>query len=547
MKRICSVMLACVLMFTATSVSALTEYVYNADGQLDYQYNYKSNTKVDYKRNDNGSLINKVVKDNAVVPVQNRLVDGQFEHFQKGNKGWVIQNSKADVKPFTKWEDGGLSIQCSELALHSFCGVSQTITVQPNQPFVYQAVLDIHQLVGVHAQMYVDFYDKQGKWVGAHIKDIHEDNGIPMYTTYSTSGLVPVAAEKATAYLLIRSDSANGSGSLDVTSASFQYGKNNNLIYNGHLQISNGYNLSEAWTRHTGGPQNTVYERKKDQHNDIQEIKVSQLSGGAMGGIAQLIEVEPNKKFKVAGNFLISELNGAHVQLYVDFLDKNGVFVGANVTPYHSTTVGHWINLVNHGTVPANAVSARVYALVRGDKDNSAGTIQVDNITFSYDENDTTVNGDFNAYYIDDHIAAHWKSALSVAQDKRYQLVNDGKGGVSQFVKGNRIQSGGYVGILQTFKVNPQRHFEADANLKIHELKDAKVQLYIDFFNAEGKYMQTNAKELNAVTGAQSVKVSASGEVPDGATHASVYILIRGNNNDAGGAITVENVQFTYK
>ncbi|WP_028592990.1 GBS Bsp-like repeat-containing protein [Paenibacillus assamensis] len=174
-------------MFTATSVSALTEYVYNADGQLDYQYNYKSNTKVEYKRNDNGSLVNQIVKQNAVVPTNNRLVDGNFEQYLKNSKGWTPHHWGAtaiEIQPFRQGEDKGLTIQCSEMKVNYYCGVGQSISVQPKQPYVYYASLDIQKLAGAHVQLYVDFYNKQGQWVVANYweKGIHESNGDWVYT-----------------------------------------------------------------------------------------------------------------------------------------------------------------------------------------------------------------------------------------------------------------------------------------------------------------------------------------------------------------------------
>ncbi|WP_258277556.1 hypothetical protein [Paenibacillus sp. SC116] len=397
-------------------------------------------------------------------------------------------------------------------------------------------------------QLYMDFYNKQGQWVSANIKDIHEDNGMAMMTTYRISGVVPNDAAKATAYLLVRSNSDNGAGSIQVSSASFGYGVDPNLIYNGHLQISNEQHGAEGWIKHGGVHQNSIYNRLNDQGNYVQEIKSSHISSGAaISGITQLIEVEPNKNFKVSGTFKNVELKGAYTQLYVDFLDRNGAYIGANVTPYHSVTIGESIEFVNHGVVPAQAVSAKIYALIRGEQDNSSGTIQVDNLAFIYDDSTTSVNGDFNVYHMNDNTAALWSPYIWTASKYQLQLVKSDTGGISQFMKGSGIQTHGTVGIYQRLLVTPHRKYDVSTTVRVHELKNAKVQLYVDVFDKDWRHIQANIKEHNQPTGNQSIQISNSGDIPANAAYAHVYVLIRSTNNDGEGAVTVDNVQFNYK
>jgi len=115
--------------------------------------------------------------------------------------------------------------------------------------------------------------------------------------------------------------------------------------------------------------------------------KAQQLTGTNIGigsriAVRQTVTVEPNKPFTLSGYVYAKELNQAKVQLYVDFTDSGQLV--SNVFAEHTDVTPAYIEIGQSGTVPATAVKANVYVILRGTGNSGSGTVYADEITFRY-------------------------------------------------------------------------------------------------------------------------------------------------------------------
>ncbi|NGQ97126.1 S8 family serine peptidase, partial [Brevibacillus sp. SYP-B805] len=163
-----------------------------------------------------------------------------------------------------------------------------------------------------------------------------------------------------------------------------------NLLKNeGFEEYSDSTGVADNWAKETepgASDQLEVITAPVYAGNQAQKVSGSQIPSGKSVMVYQEIEVESNKGFVVSGQFNIEALEKARVQLAVDYVDAQSQPVGSIVKEYTQTTSGQYILLENRGIVPANAVHAKVSAVLRGTEDGGSGTFYVDEMSWKYAE-----------------------------------------------------------------------------------------------------------------------------------------------------------------
>ncbi|MCG7406161.1 hypothetical protein MH117_01945 [Paenibacillus sp. ACRRX] len=532
---------------------SVNEYIYDSNGKLKSTYNYDNRSKVEYNYNSNGNVILKKHRVDAPVPVFNRLSNSNFDSFINGVvEKWDISKwdvPKAEFKEVEHLGAKAQSVRCSEMKNNGYCGISQVVAVQPNQPYTLRVSMDIQELHESRMQLYVDYYDQAQKFISVNVQELKGPIKVD-YVTFSLRGNIPANASTARVYVLSRSESDNGQAAFYIRNAEFRYGMDSNLLSNGSVDGTSGQEVADLWTR-VGwdiGMRNTnVLEY---DNNYVQEVIADQISENGVAGISQVIHITPSSQstqFKVSGSFNIVRLKHSYVQLYVDFKDDNGRFVGAYAAPYFTNTNGNAITISEYGQVPATATHAVVYALIRGQKANSSGHIQVDNLRFVYNEPSITADEKFDVYHNGDLKSDYWDKVVWSSDSYDFQLRQQKDKEIAQYISGKAIKANGIVGVVQKLAIVPLRNFKATSDLRISHLDHAKVQLYIDFFNVDNQFVGASIVEGDKVTGTTPITLTTAGKMPEQAAYAFVYILIRGITDGGEGEILVDNVKMAYQ
>ncbi|WP_169450951.1 hypothetical protein [Paenibacillus taiwanensis] len=483
----------------------------------------------------------------------NRLNNSSFSSFVNGVvENWDISKWDVNQAEFKEIEHLGVkaqSVRCSEMKSNGYCGISQVVAVHPNQPYTLRVSMDIQELHESRMQLYVDYYDQAQKFISVSVQDLKGPIKAG-YVTASLLGNIPSNASTVRVYILSRSESDNGQAAFYIRNAELRYGNDFNLLSNSSFNGTRGQEVADLWTR-VGwdiGMRNTYI--LEHDNNYVQEILSDQIGENGAAGISQVIHITPSSQstqFKVSGSFNIIRLQDSYVQLYVDFKDDNGSFVGAYAAPYFTKTNGNAITIAEYGQVPATATHAVVYVLIRGQKANSSGHILVDNLRFAYNEPSITADEEFDVYLNGDMKSDYWDKVVWSSDSYDFQLRQHKDKQIAQYISSKAIKANGIVGVVQKLAIVPLRNFKATSDLRISHLHHAKVQLYIDFFNVDNQFIGASIVEGDKVTGNTPIILTTAGKVPEQAAYAFVYILIRGITDGAEGEILVENVKMAYQ
>ncbi len=206
----------------------------------------------------------------------------------------------------------------------------------------------------------------------------------------------------------------------------------------------------------------------------------------------------------------------------------------------NQTTNGEYYTLSTGGKVPSGAKMAYMYVLIRGNGGIGAGTIYADLLNFHYGEANSLGNGSFEDYSNQSGLADGWNKVAWGGAVETIAVLDawDAPAGSKvQRIQARNIPDGNYAAIIQKIKVEEGKTFTASGRFKIEELKNAKLQYYIDFLSEPGKYVGASIVEATQTTNGEYFTLSTSGKVPSGAKIAYVYVLIRENGGIGAGTV----------
>ncbi|NOU79313.1 hypothetical protein GC101_10510 [Paenibacillus sp. LMG 31459] len=223
---------------------------------------------------------------------------------------------------------------------------------------------------------------------------------------------------------------------------------------------------------------------------------------------------------------MIESLSNAKAQIYIDFVNSAGNYLGTTILEYAKQTNGVYMTLSDTGQIPKDTTFAYIYVMIRGTGINGSGTIYADSLNFHYtNEANLFNNGNFEAQG-SATLGNGWYPSYG-NDNHNYQLVSDNYGNTVQKIEASNIQVNTYVELSQILKVVPGQKYTMSGRFKVDSISNAKVQLYADFLTGTGSHLEANVVELPSVTKGGYVIISNTGIVPVNADYARVYAIIR--------------------
>gem|GEM_PF-925064 len=207
-----------------------------------------------------------------------------------------------------------------------------------------------------------------------------------------------------------------------------------------------------------------------------------------------------------------------------------------------TTNTGYTVSGLAPGSVHRYTVKARDAA---GNLSEPSAELGVET---SWGEANLLRNGSFELFTAGDAAGASWSSIVTpgAAGDNRVMSSPTVAGSYAQRVAGSGIEDGGVSMVRQSVPVAGGRLYTLSGQFAIESLQNAKVQLYVDFYDAADQYVGANAVEaLEPGTGYQLLQVS--GTTPVDATRMQVYAILRGVGGNGNGAFTVDAMTFALE
>ncbi|WP_042203080.1 hypothetical protein [Paenibacillus camerounensis] len=422
--------------------------------------------------------------------------------------------------------------------------VKQTVRVEPGRSYTFSGRFFIEKISNAKVQLYADFY--QGNTiVDSKVFDLPSEASI-QYLTLGGNGIVPDTSS-VVIYALIRSTSNGGSGDVIIDNLVFKYTNDSNLIGNADFEnVKNDQSTSNDWdyvSLSSNSSINTVAYPVMSG-TKAQKISASSLSVNGSVGVLQKLKIDGGKRFHISGSLFIEAISNAKAQIYIDFMNSTN-YIDASIIEYDQLSNGGYITLSNIGRIPDNATYAVIYVLLRGTKAGGSGTIYADSLNFQYtDDSNQFSNGNFESQG-SSTIGNGWLPSYGL-DTHSFQIKTEEYGNSVQYINASNIRANEYVGVSQILKVSPNESYTIGGRLKVESINNAKIQLYADFFSAQGAYLDANVVEHSNTTYGGYITISNTGKVPSNAVYTRVYALIRATQNNGSASIYIDDMNFSY-
>ncbi|MGF7045892.1 glycosidase/chitodextrinase [Paenibacillus sp. DS2015] len=256
-------------------------------------------------------------------------------------------------------------------------------------------------------------------------------------TSFTVTGLTPftiysftVKAKDAAGNVSLPSIASNVTTLAEVT---------NNLLLNPGFELYTGINgVGNNWTKVVSTGANSSFELVTTpvaSGNKAQKVTGSNLLYDQTAMVNQAVPVVGNTPYTASGQFKVNSLTNAKVQLYINFYNTGMAYVGHAKVDQTEVTSGY-IPLELKGKTPATAVSARVYAILRGSKSgaNGTGSFIVDDMKYSTDE-----PGDTQAPSTPMNLASTGKTNSTVSLSWAASTDNVGVAGYEIYRNGAKV------------------------------------------------------------------------------------------------------------
>ncbi|ANE45418.1 hypothetical protein SY83_02735 [Paenibacillus swuensis] len=145
----------------------------------------------------------------------------------------------------------------------------------------------------------------------------------------------------------------------------------------------------------------------------------------------------------------------------------------------------------------------------------------------------------------DASVADGWTkfTAAGATADIQRTIAPVDSGKYAMKIAATAIPLNGTVMISQLIPVPAGKPYDLSASLRIEELTNAKVQVFVNFYNAQNAVVASASAESQSATGAYA-KVSKSAFIPKDAATARVYTILRATGDQGSGKLYVDNMAF---
>ncbi|WEK53642.1 MAG: hypothetical protein P0Y55_13795 [Candidatus Cohnella colombiensis] len=433
-----------------------------------------------------------------------------------------------------------LKIEASQLANNGLVGVFQKVPVSlAKGRYSLEGNLYVTALQDAKAQVYVDFYNKDNVLVGTNYAELSTvtDQFVPL----KAEGLLPENAVTAKVLVLVRGKTQGASGTIYVNNISLNFDQN--LLSNSGFEQSDTNSLPSLWVITQNADVANLSETVRTTvHSGSSALRIAarSLQTGKIAAVWQKVSVGAGDTFELNGNIQVEALKGSKAQLYIDFYDKTQKIVKAAYKDIDSSTNGY-VNYTVSGVVPDDAVYAKVYVILRGLQADGEGSFLIDDINFQTSRN-RVIGSMFESEGYYPGIAYNWGTIIAKNSAASFELVS-GLEGKAQQIVASGLPTNGMAAIYQKIILKQGGFFYTSVQADVMQLKDAKLQIYVDFYNANNTIVGSRSYDWDEVTNGF-VSINLSGTVPTGATSAKLYVIIRSTSADGAGSIRVDNAHF---
>ncbi|PWK13450.1 fibronectin type III domain protein, partial [Tumebacillus permanentifrigoris] len=274
-----------------------------------------------------------------------------------------------------------------------------------------------------------------------------------------------------------------------------------------------------------------------------QQFAFSGLSQDQTAAIEQTFSIDPGSEYELSGYFNIQSLFHAQVQMKLDYFDVADNLVDSNVTIQTATTSGY-ARLQTIKVAKTNAVKCRVTVNLTATGDAGAGTFTVDQFAMRK-SNAYIVNPGFETYNGMYNVADTWRVGYSPNVQTDYQVVNSPvfSGSRAQKVSASGLPNWGFAHVTQTVTAQQDVAYTVTAKLNVAELTDAKVQLYVDYFDANYEFLGFDSGEMEQTTITNGfVVLRNESTAPEHAAFLQVWALLRSTSEDGSGTFYVDDI-----
>ena len=152
-------------------------------------------------------------------------------------------------------------------------------------------------------------------------------------------------------------------------------------------------------------------------------------------------------------------------------------------------------------------------------------------------------NGDFENYTGTSGVADSW----SWDPDGTYAVVTNPvvQGLYAQQMNMLPKNQGYFIDLWKSIAITSGKSYVFKGKFTIAQVDKAKVQLYLDFSDAQGNWLDSKIKELTGVTSGY-VEVKTGGTVPPNATRVVAHIIVRSTGTAGTATIYVDDINLSY-
>ncbi|CAH1208990.1 hypothetical protein PAECIP111893_02952 [Paenibacillus plantiphilus] len=194
------------------------------------------------------------------------------------------------------------------------------------------------------------------------------------------------------------------------------------------------------------------------------------------------------------------------------------------------------------GLTPNTTYSLTVKAKdAAGNQSNASQPLSV--TTQNVATSNLVVNPGFETYTGTTGIANSWNKSVTAGVTSAFQVVSTpvASGSSAQQISGSALANGNAVMINQYVPIAENTPYIASGQFKIDSLTNARVQLYVDFFN--GSTLVGTKKQDYTQTTSGFIPLQLSGDTPAGTTRARVYAILRGSAAGGAGSFIVDDMK----
>gem|GEM_PF-2515785 len=270
-----------------------------------------------------------------------------------------------------------------------------------------------------------------------------------------------------------------------------------------------------------------------------QRIAASGLPQDGVAMIYQYVPIEGAQKYSLIGDLQVQALDHAKIQLYVDYFTADGQWTGGDVKEISNVTAGYKQAAADLNP-PAAASSAKIHVILRATGDDASGEAYLDRLRLLLDT-ELLANASFEAEPNTDGTIQGWQTVISANATGAVQLESEHVPSMSGLqalkVSGSSLAEDSVVMLYQTIPVAGGQRYAMSGNFHIVDLVNAKVQYYIDFYDASGQWAGGTVSEMTAPDPAVHDYMLKYDEftAPANAATAKVHLILRATGNNASG------------